>query len=121
MLCSQANLQSFVMLFLKIDIFAMKSFCLILLSCHSSLRRLVAPSPHTTRLTLSSIKSGSSNCPGTLLVSEVLSSLSLADESNASSGIRDLNCDLNGLNTAKIIRDTKSKPQNSEMYIVVLR
>jgi hypothetical protein len=28
---------------------------------------------------------------------------------------------LNGLNTAKIIRDTNSKPRNSEMCIVVLR
>ncbi len=100
--------------FLKIDIFAMKSFCSILLSCHSSLCRLVAPSPHTTR-----IKSGSLNSSGTLLVIEVISSLSLVDESNASSSIRDLNCDLNGLNTAKVIRDTNSKPQNSEIYIVV--
>ncbi len=115
MLCLQAKFQSFIIFSLKIDILSMKSFCLFLLSCHSSLHRLEAPSPHTTRLTLSSIKSGSSNCPGTL------SSLLSADESNASSGIRDLNCDLNGLNIAKIIRDTNSKPRKSEMCIVVLR
>ena len=116
MLCLQAKLQSFIIFSLKIDILSMKSFCLFLLSCHSSLHRLEAPSPpHTTRLTLSSIKSGSSNCPGTPSLS------SSADESNASSGIPDLNCDLNGLNTAKVIRDTNSKPRNSEIYIVVLR
>ncbi len=121
MLCLQAKLQLFIMLFLKIDIFSMKSFCSILLSRHSSLHKLEALSPNNTRLKLSSIKSGSSNCPDTLLVSEITPSLSSADESNASSGIRDLNCDLNGLNTAKVIRDTNSKPRNSEMYIVVLR
>ncbi len=116
MLCLQAKLQSFIIFYLKIDILSMKSFCLFLLSCHSSLHRLEAPSPHNiTRLTLSSIKSGSSNCPGTP------SLLSSADESNASSGIPDLNCDLNGLNnTAKVIRDTNSNPRNSENYIEIV-
>ncbi len=114
MLCLQAKLQSFIIFSPKIDILSMKSFCLFLLSCYSSLHMLEASSPHTTRLTLSSIKSGSSNCPGTL------SSLLSADESNASSGIRDLNCDLNRLNTAKVIRDTNSKPRNSEIYIKIV-
>jgi hypothetical protein len=54
-----------------------------------------------------------------LLVSETTpSSLSSADES--SSGIRDSNCDLNGLNTAKVIRDTNSNPRNSEIYIKIV-
>ncbi len=113
--CGRKQIRNRASFFLKIDVFVIKSFCSILLSCHSSLCRLVAPSPHPTRLTLSSIKLGSSNCPGTLLVSEVISSWSLADESNASSGIRDLNCDLNGLNTAKVIWDTNSKPRNPEI------
>jgi hypothetical protein len=120
MLCLQAKLQSFIIFSLKIDIFSMKSFCLILLSYHSSLHKLEALSPYTTRPKLSSIKSGSSNCPGTLLASETTPSLSSADELNASSGIRDLNCDLNGLNTAKVIRDTNSKPRNSEIYIEIV-
>ncbi len=51
---------------------------------------------------------------------EITPSLSSADESNASSGIRDLNCDVNGLNTAKIVRDTNSKPRNSEIYIEIV-